>query len=132
MTTTAVTKHVLAGLRPEPLAGYLAGLGPIRVLGEQADPGTMAAWTPDGLAVTTEVPDIARWLAQEYVPTPVVSPWNGGSGFGAKDVEPLRRLDILRSHPSPRLENLRAAIEVAERVVSDARDAGWITESGVA
>lgn len=131
MTTTAVTKHVLPGLRPEPLASYLAGLGLIRVLGEQADPGATAAWTPDGFAVTTEVPDIAGWLAEEYVPTPVVSPWNGGSGFGAKDVEPLRRLDILRDHPSPRLASLRAAIAVAEGVVSDARGAGWITESGV-
>jgi CRISPR-associated protein Csx17 len=132
MTTTAVTKFVLPGLRPEPLAGYLAGLGLIRILGEQADPGVTAAWTPDGLTVTTELPDIPRWLAQEYVPTPVVSPWNGGSGFGAKDVEPRRRLDIIRDHPSPRLENLRAAIKVAESVVGDARDAGWITESGVA
>jgi CRISPR-associated protein Csx17 len=132
MTTTAVTKHVLPGLRPEPLASYLAGLGLIRVLGEQADPGATAAWAPDGLAVTTDVPDIARWLAEEYVPTPVISPWNGGSGFGAKDVEPLRRLDIIRNHPSPRLENLRAAIKAAEGVVSTARHAGWVTESGVA
>ena len=132
MTTTAATRHVLPGLRPEPLANYLAGLGLIRVLGEQADPGATAAWTPDGLTVTTEVPDIARWLAEEYVPAPVVSPWNGGSGFGAKDVEPLRRLDILRNHPSPRLANLRVAIKVAEGVVSTAREAGWITESGVA
>jgi len=132
MTTAAATRHVLAGLRPEPLAGYLAGLGLIRILGEQADPAAAAAWTPDGLTLTTEVPDIPRWLAQEYVPTPVVSPWNGGSGFGAKDVEPRRRLDVIRDHPSPRLENLRAAIKVAESVVSDARAAGWITESGVA
>lgn len=132
MITTAITRHVLPGLRPEPLASYLAALGLIRVLGEQADPRASAAWTPDGLAITTEVPDIARWLAREYVPTPVLSPWNGGSGFGSKDKEPLRRLDILRNHPSPRFANLRTAINVAEDVVSGARDTGWITESGVA
>jgi CRISPR-associated protein Csx17 len=130
--TTAVTRHLLPGLAPEPLAGYLAGLGLIRLLGEQADPGATAAWTPDGLAIATEVPDIARWLAAEYVPTPVLSPWNGGSGFGSKDKEPLRRLDAIRCHPSPRLAGLRHAIEVAERVISDARQAGWITEAGVA
>jgi len=132
MTTTTITRHVLPGLRPEPLASYLAGLGLIRVLGEQADPAATAAWTPDGLAIATNVPDIARWLADEYVPTPVLSPWNGGSGFGSKDKEPLRRLNLLREHPSPRLANLRAAIKVAEAVVAKARDAGWITESGVA
>ena len=95
MTTPAITRHLLPGLRPEPLASYLAGLGLIRLLGEQADPGATAAWTPDGLAITTAVPDIARWLAAEYVPTPVLSPWNGGSGFGSKDKEPLRRLEAL-------------------------------------
>lgn len=132
ITTTMATRHVLPGLRPEPLASYLAGLGLIRVLGEQADPRATAAWTPDGLAIATVVPDIAEWLADAYVPTPVLSPWNGGSGFGAKDKEPVRRLASIRSHPSARLAGLRAAIDVAEDVVSKARDAGWITESGVA
>ena len=132
MTTTAITRHVLPGLLPEPLSCYLAGLGLIRVLGEQADPRATAAWTPDGLAIATEVPDIAGWLAGEYVPTPVLSPWNGGSGFGAKDKEPVKRLASIRSHPSARLASLRAAIDVAEDVVSKAREAGWITESGVA
>lgn len=132
MSTMTITRHVLPGLRPEPLASYLAGLGLIRVLGEQADPAATAAWTPDGLVIATMVPDIARWLADEYVPTPVLSPWNGGSGFGSKDREPLRRLEALRQHPSPRLANLRTAIKVAEDVVGKARAAGWITQSGVA
>ncbi len=132
MTTTAMTRHVLPGLRPEPLASYLAGLGLIRVLGEQADPAATAAWTPDGLAIGTTVPDIPAWLAGEYVPAPVLSPWNGGSGFGAKDKEPVRRLEIIREHPSPRLANLRAAIRLTEQVMSMAREAGWVTEAGVA
>jgi len=132
MTTTLLrARHVFPGLRPEPLASYLAGLGLIRVLGEHADAKATAAWTSDGLAIVTDVPDMARWLADEYVPTPVLSPWNGGSGFGAKDKEPVKRLASLRSHPSPRLKGLRTAIKVAEDVVSKARDAGWITESGV-
>lgn len=92
MTTPVLTRHVLPGLRPEPLARYLAGLGLIRILGEQADPLITARWTADGLEVATAIPDIATWLADEYVPTPVVSPWNGGSGFGAKDKEPVREL----------------------------------------
>lgn len=132
MTTLVTARHVLPGLRPEPLASYLAGLGLIRVLGEQADPAARAAWTPDGLAVVTAVPDIAGWLVGEYVPTPVLSPWNGGSGFGAKDKEPVKRLGSIQSHPSARLASLRAAITVAEDVVARARDAGWITDSGVA
>jgi hypothetical protein len=85
MTTPLLTRHVLPGFRPEPLASYLAGLGLIRVLGEQADPNATAAWTPDGLVIATARPDLAQWLVDEYVPTPVLSPWNAGSGFGAKE-----------------------------------------------
>ena len=132
MTTATTTRHLLPGLRPEPLASYLAGLGLIRVLGEQADRDATAAWTPDGLAITTRVQDLAQWLAEEYKPTPALSPWNGGSGFGSKDKEPLRRLDTIRANSSARLADLRAAIEVAENVVQQARKAGWITDAGVA
>jgi CRISPR-associated protein Csx17 len=132
MTTTTISRHLLPGLRPEPLASYLAGLGLIRVLGEQADIDATAAWTADGLAVTTRIPDLARWLADEYKPMPVLSPWNAGSGFGSKDKEPLRRLDSIRANSTARLADLRAAIAVAEVVVGKAREAGWITEAGIA
>lgn len=131
MTTMTRTRHLLPGLRPEPLASYLAGLGLIRVLGEQADKDATAAWTPDGLALTTGVADIAGWLADEYRPMPVVSPWNGGSGFGAKDKEPLRRLGSLRGDPSPRLASLNAAIEAADAVMARARERGWITDDSI-
>ena len=132
MTTMTITRHLLPGLRPQPLASYLAGLGLIRVLGEQADKDATAAWTADGLAITTRVQDLAQWLADEYKPMPVLSPWNGGSGFGSKDKEPLRRLDSIRASSTARLADLRAAISVAEKVVGKAREAGWITEAGVA
>ncbi len=132
MTTMTITRHLLPGLRPEPLASYLSGLGLIRVLGEQADRDATAAWMADGLAITTHVQDLAQWLADEYKPMPVLSPWNGGSGFGSKDKEPLRRLDTIRANSTARLADLRAAITVVENVVRKARKAGWITDAGVA
>ena len=119
------TRHIFPGLRPEPLASYLAGLGLIRMVGDQADLNATAAWAADGLAVTTTVEDVAAWLADSYVPTPVLSPWNNGSGFGAKDKEPLVRLEALREHTSPRVAPFREAITIAEAAVRDARDQGW-------
>jgi CRISPR-associated protein Csx17 len=129
MTTGLTTSHTLPGLRPEPLASYLAGLGLIRVVGERADPDVTATWTSDGLVVTTKVSDLAAWLADEYVPTPILSPWNNGSGFGRKDKEPLRVLNLLREHPSPRLGAFRDAIALGEKVVREARDKGWISDT---
>jgi hypothetical protein len=55
MTSPAITRHACPGLRPQPLASYLAGLGLVRVLGEQADPAATAAWTSDELVVATAV-----------------------------------------------------------------------------
>jgi CRISPR-associated protein Csx17 len=120
-----MTRHVLPGLRPEPLGAYLAGLGLVRVLGEQADPAATASWASDALVVETTVDDIAAWLADAYVPTPVLSPWNGGSGFGVKDKEPKRRIAELLSHPSPRLAAFRDAISVAGQVAEAAMIHGW-------
>lgn len=128
MTERSVTRHVLTGLRPEPLARYLAGLGVIRLIAEQADPGATARWSPDGLVIETTVADIANWLAAEYVPTPVLSPWNGGSGFGAKDVEPKRRLARLLADESRRLAGFRAAMDAATAAMRKAVVAGWIKE----
>jgi CRISPR-associated protein Csx17 len=125
-----MTRHVLPGLRKEPLGSYLAGLGLIRLLGEQADQIGTAAWEPAGLVIETTVDDIAAWLADEYVPTPVLSPWNGGSGFGAKDRGPKRRLEQLLAHPSSRLDGLRDAIAVADGLMRKARAHGWIASDG--
>ncbi len=109
-------RHVLAGIRPEPLGSYLAGLGLIRLIGEQADPAATSRWDSGALAIEAAVEDIADWLVSSYVPTPVLSPWNNGSGFGAKDVEPKKTLLELRQHPSPRLEPFQAAIGAASKV----------------
>jgi CRISPR-associated protein Csx17 len=128
VTSATIQQHACPGLRAQPLASYLAGLGLIRVLGEQADPAATATWTPDGLVIATSVPDVAAWLADEYVPTPVLSPWNNGSGFGLKDKEPLRALEAVLAHSSPRLAPLREAIPIAREVTRKARERGWITD----
>jgi CRISPR-associated protein Csx17 len=119
-------RHECPGIRPQPLGSYLAGLGLVRVIGEQADPAATARWADDGLIIDTTVADLAEWLVTEYVPTPVLSPWNGGSGFGAKDKEPKRRLKDLLHSKSPRLDCFRQAIATAQDVTGRARDAGWI------
>jgi CRISPR-associated protein Csx17 len=128
MTTQMARRHVLPGLRPEPLASYLAGLGLIRVLGEQADPDATAAWAPGGLAVATIVEDVPAWLADEYMPTPVFSPWNSGSGFGASDKNQKDRLRALRVHPSRRLDAFRGAMQAAEAAGELSRAKGWIKD----
>src|SRR2546430_8529285 len=123
--------HRLTGLRPKPLASYLAGLGLVRVLGEQADPDLATWWTGDGLVVDASVPDIATWLVESYVPTPVLSPWNEGSGFGAKDVTPKQTLATLLSIADPRLDRYRDAAATAAKVGAEYREQGLTKEQAV-
>ena len=64
------------------------------------------------------------------MPTPVLSPWNGGSGFGPKDVEPKKRLVRLLEDASPRLSGFRGAFRAAQEVVRRAQTSGWIAQDG--
>jgi CRISPR-associated protein Csx17 len=126
-----MARHLLTGLRSTPLASYLAGLGLIRILGEQADPDITATWTPDGLAIETAVVDLVSWLSSQYVPTPVLSPWNGGSGFGEKDRASKAALDALVSLPGDRTASFREAVATATTVAERFRSGAWSKERAV-
>jgi CRISPR-associated protein Csx17 len=109
----------LAGCRPQPLAGYLKALGLVRVLGRQADRQLQARWAADALELTTtlDADELNRFLLERYVPAPVISPWNGGSGFFPKDN--TQAFDAIDVSEDARLEPFRAAMGVARRTLHD-------------
>ncbi len=117
-TQDAPARHTitLGGCQPRPLARYLCGMAVLRLVAEQVDSEARAWWTPDGLNLCSTLdPDaLTRFFADEYVPTPVLSPWNGGSGFHPKDNSVA--LDTLRGSADPRFTPLRqtaaACVEV--------------------
>jgi len=80
----ALTLH---GCAPVPLAHYLKALGIVRLVAEQIDPRVKASWQHDRLTLQTSfTPDaLVDFLCRDYRPTPVLAPWNGGSGFFPKD-----------------------------------------------
>lgn len=126
-----MTVHRLPGLRAAPLASYLSGLGLARVLAEQVDPDLACWWGADGLVLDTAVEDLPGWLAEHYVPTPVLSPWNEGSGFGTKDKTPKQTLAALLTHPDPRLDGYREAAAVAAEVGMEYRSGALTKEQAV-
>jgi len=77
----------LHGCRPLPLAHYLKALGILRILGEQADDTAAGRWVHDEFEVASVFDQQAMvdFLLTRYSPTPVLAPWNGGSGFFRKD-----------------------------------------------
>ena len=79
--------HALNGCSPNPLANYLKALGILRIVAEQADLNAQAAWRGDVFHLSTRMDraDLRAFFLNDYRPTPVVAPWNGGSGFYPKD-----------------------------------------------
>ncbi|MEJ7765568.1 MAG: hypothetical protein WKF86_08745, partial [Acidimicrobiales bacterium] len=77
----------LDGCRTQPLVSYLKALGVLRLVASQADPGVTALWEHDRFVLHTELSgtDLIAFFVDRYRPSPIVSPWNGGSGFHPKD-----------------------------------------------
>lgn len=82
-----MTELRLAGCTPEPLAAYLKALGVLRLVGEQKDPEARGWWDGEHFSLRSVLDPQAllRFFLEEYVPTPIIAPWNGGSGFYAGD-----------------------------------------------
>ena len=85
----------LDGCAPAPLVSYLKAIGVLRLLGSDANhvSGTAADaavrgwWEAERFHLATRLgrDELMRFFLEEYAPSPVIAPWNGGSGFYAKD-----------------------------------------------
>lgn len=111
---------VLDGCRRQPLADYLKGLGVFRLVSEQVDPGARAWWSGGVLRLRSSLDRAAllEYFATSYAPTPIVAPWNGGSGFYAKDVQDGIR--AIEQSSSGRFDAYRRAIAVCRELVASA------------
>lgn len=110
---------VLAGCTPTPLANYLKALGVFRLVAEQKDPAIKACWRGERFVLTTPLTakDLTQFLLDEYRPTPVLAPWNGGSGFFPNDnKDGFLPLSI---SSAPRFQPLADAIATASQVLAD-------------
>lgn len=120
MMSDTLHELVLHGVRPEPLASYLKGLGIIRLVAQQKEPGLRAFWRDDELVLVTslDMEGLMDFFLTEYRPTPIVSPWHGSCGF-YPETETVRH--IRQSH-DPRLERYRAVILMVQ---------GYLTHNGI-
>ena len=107
---------VLEGCTPTPLAGYLKALGVLRLLSHK-ERDIRGYWNNDMFVLRTGL-DRARiehFFLHEYSPTPVLAPWNGGSGFFAKDNKDA--LEAIRDSDDPRLAMYRQCLDIADRAL---------------
>ena len=79
---------VLSGCVSTVLGSYLKALGMHRLVAEQLDPSAISCWDWSGsfhLVSSADRDGLIDFFVHRYAPTPLVTPWNGGSGFYARD-----------------------------------------------
>ena len=110
---------VFNGCAPTPLIHYLKALGIFRLVAEQCDSQVRAAWHSDAFTLqTVKTPDdLVTFLLHEYRPTPIIAPWNGGSGFYPQDKNQRAMIDALCHSPAPRLDDYRDTVTAARAIV---------------
>lgn len=108
----------LDGCHSRPLISYLKALGLLRVVAEQTDPDAALRWR-DGAAELRSKLDqeaLAAFLLDSYRPSPVLSPWNGGSGFFPKDNHAA--LKAIEAADDDRFDAWHEALRVAREALA--------------
>jgi CRISPR-associated protein Csx17 len=93
-----------------PFGSYLKSLGILRLVAEQADSAARGWWEGDVFNLESKLSreDLLQFFLNQYQPTPIVAPWNGGSGFYAKDNH--EGIDAISGTAGGRFAEYRATI----------------------
>ncbi|MFB3854452.1 MAG: type I-U CRISPR-associated protein Csx17 [Vicinamibacterales bacterium] len=124
---TKVHVHDLTGLKPDVLAGYLGGIGVLRLLADQKDAKARGFWRNECFTVVTRLDEheLTHFFLNEYAPTPILAPWNGGGGFLDTEADEdedtvsaqVSLLDTLIGYTASRFAELRQAIAQARGLI---------------
>ena len=108
----------LAGCTPEPIGAYLKALGILRLVAEQADADARGWWKGEYfyLGTTLDAEALLQFFLEDYAPTPIIAPWNGGSGFFPKDN--VTGIGAIERDTHTRFAAYRSAIATAREVLT--------------
>jgi len=109
----------LPGCSPTPLAAYLKALGLFRILSQQLPDSTPRANWQGNVFVLTSTLDregLRDFLLSHYAPSPLVAPWNGGSGFYPKDN--TSAVETISASFAPRFATYRDTLAAAREAIN--------------
>lgn len=134
---------VLPGCTPEPLMAYLKALGILRLVSEQKDADARGWWSNDVFWLRSPVlfhrqnsdrqigSELVEFFLKEYRPTPLLAPWNAGSGFylkwdekkaSFKKREASDALLAIESSTAERFHPYRAQVAAVKRRLQERAD----------
>jgi CRISPR-associated protein Csx17 len=114
----------LGGTGLEPLGNYLKALSVLRLVSDQADGSVFGWWDRGCFYLETELDEdgLVAFFLERYAPTPILSPWNGGSGFYPKDKKV--GIEAIESSTGERFAVYRKAIEISRAIPGVGQDKG--------
>ena len=114
----------LGGCGTQTMMHYLKALGIFRVLYMQKNNHIKSVWKDDGFYISAgdniSKGEIMDFFQKEYRPTPMITPWNGGSGFfkNKKSAKATKNLKFITDSKNPRLEEYQKVIKEAKNMLS--------------
>lgn len=110
----------LTGVAPVPIASYLKGLAVLRLVSEQVDPEARGWWDQETFWLDSKLDrdGLLRFFACAYRPTPIVAPWNAGSGFYAHKTSAFNAVSALSEATAERFSPYRTVIRETQRLLS--------------
>lgn len=109
----------LLGCTPTPLAAYLKALGILRVLSQQCpEAHAKGFWQGNTFTLVSSYDEAALvdFFLTRYSPSPIVAPWNGGSGFHPKDN--TEAIDAIIASTLPAFATYRETITAAREALT--------------
>ena len=108
----------LRGCAPEPLMAYLKALGIFQLVAQQKDKDARAWWQDDAFVLRSTLvrDELIEFFLDEYRPSPIVSPWNGGSGFHPNDN--CKAMDTILALESPRFQLWNEVISTGKQILA--------------
>jgi CRISPR-associated protein Csx17 len=100
----------------------------LRLVGEQLDADATGRWDEDTFIIRSysDAARLEEFFLNEYRPTPIVSPWNGRSGFNtARSRKSEQLLGYVETSKDQRLAQLRAAISVGRDIYEIGTKEEW-------
>lgn len=117
-----MTNLALKGCTYEPMSAYLSALAVLRLVSEQKDPDAKGWWDDLGVFHLDSCLDeegLVNFFLEEYRPTPIVSPWNKGSGFYDKGKGKCKCIDAILNDKSERLDSYREILNITFEIINN-------------
>ncbi|MBA2433677.1 MAG: type I-U CRISPR-associated protein Csx17 [Chthoniobacterales bacterium] len=110
---------ILTGCAPVPIAHYLKALGILRLVSEQCDQKVLGQWNGNAFKLTSilDRESLLTFFLETYKPTPIIAPWNGGSGFFPNDNK--EGIEPIRATKSQRFASFQEAVNSASECLAE-------------